>query len=166
MSILDEVSDLKAIVSYFRKQGHQHIVLIGESQGGLVSALTAADLKGKVSQLVLVYPALCIADNWRQRYPRLEDIQDVTELWGVKMGRRFFEEIHDMRPLDLIGQYRGSVMIVQGDADRVVSMDDSRRAQQLYRSGTRLHIIPGAGHGFKPDELKQEMKFLEQFLQK
>ena len=109
--------------------------------------------------------ALCIADNWRQRYPRLEDIQDVTELWGVKMGRRFFEEIHDMRPLDLIGQYRGSVMIVQGDADRVVSMDDSRRAQQLYRAGTRLHIIPGAGHGFKPDELKQEMKFLEQFLQ-
>ena len=166
MSILDEVSDLKEIVSFFRKQGHQHIVLIGESQGGLVSALTAADLKEKVSQLVLVYPALCIADNWRQRYPRLEDIQDVTELWGVKMGRRFFEEIHDMRPLDLIGQYRGSVMIVQGDADRVVSMDDSRRAQQLYRAGTRLHIIPGAGHGFKPDELKQEMKFLEQFLQK
>ena len=165
MSILDEVSDLKAIVNYFRKQGHQHIVLIGESQGGLVSALTAADLKEKVSQLVLVYPALCIADNWRQRYPRLEDIQDVTELWGVKMGRRFFEEIHDMRPLDLIGQYRGPVIIVQGDADRVVSMDDSHRAQLLYSTGTLLHIIPGAGHGFKPDELKQEMKYLEQFLQ-
>ena len=89
MSILDEVSDLKAIVAHFRKQGHRHIVLIGESQGGLVSALTAADMKGKVSQLVLVFPALCIPDNWRQRYPRLEDIQDVTELWGVKrpLGR-------------------------------------------------------------------------------
>ena len=166
MSILDEVSDLKAIVAHFRKQGHRHIVLIGESQGGLVSALTAADLKKKVSQLVLVFPALCIPDNWRQRYPRLEDIQDVTELWGVKMGRRFFEEIHDMRSLDLIGKYRGPVLIVQGDADRVVSMDDSRRAQQLYRPGTRLHVIPGAGHGFKPQEFQEEMEQLQQFLKK
>lgn len=166
MSILDEVSDLKAIVAHFRKQGHRHIVLIGESQGGLVSALTAADLKKKVSQLVLVFPALCIPDNWRQRYPRLEDIQDVTELWGVKMGRRFFEEIHDMHSLDLIGKYRGPVLIVQGDADRVVSMDDSRRAQQLYRPGTRLHVIPGAGHGFKPHEFQEEMEQLQQFLKK
>ena len=166
MSILDEVSDLKAIVAHFRKQGHRHIVLIGESQGGLVSALTAAELKDKVSQLVLVFPALCIPDNWRERYPRLQDIQDVTELWGVKMGRRFFEEIHDMRPLDLIGQYQGPVLIVQGDADRVVSMDDSRRAQQLYRPGTHLHVIPGAGHGFKPHEFQQEMEQLLQLMKK
>ena len=166
MSILDEVSDLKAIVTHFRKQGHRHIVLIGESQGGLVSALTAAELKDKVSQLVLIYPALCIPDNWRERYPRLQDIQDVTELWGVKMGRRFFEEIHDMRPLDLIGQYRGPVLIVQGDADRVVSMDDSRRAQQLYRPDTRLYVIPGAGHGFKPHEFQQEMEQLLKFMKK
>ena len=164
MSILDEVNDVKTIVRLFRQQGHRHIVLIGESQGGLVSALAAAELKDMVSGLVLVYPALCIPDNWRQRYPRVEDIQDTTELWGVKMGRRFFEEIHDMRPLDLIGQYRGPVLIVQGDADRVVSMDDSRRARQLYRPGTRLHIIPGAGHGFNPHELRQEMEQLELFL--
>lgn len=164
MSILDEVSDLRAIVKYFRSKGHRHIVLIGESQGGLVSALTAAELKKKVSQLMLVYPALCIPDNWREHYPQRENIKDVTELWGVKMGRRFFEEIHDMHPLDMIGKYRGPVLIVQGDADRVVSMDDSRRAQQLYRSGTQLHIIPGAGHGFKPQEFKQEMEQLESFL--
>ena len=164
MSILNEVSALKALVKYFRSQGSKHVVLIGESQGGLVSALTAAELKKEVSQLVLVYPALCIPDNWRQRYPRKEDIQDVTELWGVKMGRRFFEEIHDMRPFDIIGAYRGPVLIVQGDADQVVSMDDSKKAQQLYASGTRLHVIPGAGHGFKPDEFRQEMLQLEQFL--
>ena len=163
MSILDEVSDLKAVVGHFRSEGRP-VVLIGESQGGLVSALTAADLKDEVARLVLVFPALCIPDNWRQRYPRKEDIKDVTELWGVKMGRRFFEEIHDMKPLDVIGQYRGPVLIVQGDQDRVVSLDDSRRAQQLYVPGTRLHVIAGAGHGFKPQEFREEMEQLEQFL--
>ena len=166
MSILDEVSDLKAVVKHFRGKGFKHVVLIGESQGGLVSALTAASLKDKVSQLVLVYPALCIPDNWRERYPRREDIKDVTELWGVKMGRRFFEEIHDMKPLDIIGRYRGPVLIVQGDKDQIVSMDDSKQAQQLYTAGTRLHVIAGAGHGFKPHELQEEMLQLESFLEK
>ena len=164
MSILDEVSDVKAVVGYFRSQGFKHIVLIGESQGGLVSSLAAAQLRQQVSQLVLVYPALCIPDNWRQRYPRLDDIPEVTELWGVKMGRRFFEEVHDMQPLAVIGQYRGPVLIVQGDKDQIVSMDDSRRACQLYAPGARLHVIPGAAHGFRPDELQQEMEQLELFL--
>jgi hypothetical protein len=167
MSILDMVSDLKAVVGYFRKQKDidpDRIVLIGESQGGLVSALTAADLKQQIGQLVLVYPALCIPDNWRERYPRREDIKDVTEFWGVKMGRRYFEEIYDMHPLDLIGQYRGPVLIVQGDQDRIVSMDDSQRAVRLYAQGARLHVIPGAGHGFKPDEFRQEMEQIEKFL--
>lgn len=80
------------------------------------------------------------------------------------MGRRFFEEIHDMRPLDIIGQYRGPVLIIQGDADRVVSMEDSQRALKLYADGARLHVIPGAGHGFKPQEFQQEVEQLETFL--
>ena len=163
MSILDEQSDLRAIVNYFRSQGHQHIVLIGESQGGLISALTAAQMKDVVSQLVLVFPALCIPENWRARYPNLTDIPEVTELWGVKMGRRFFEEIHDMNTFDIIGKYRGPVLIVQGDKDQVVLIDDSKRAQKLYRDA-RLHIIPGAGHGFKPKEFQEEAEQLEKFL--
>lgn len=163
MSILDEQSDLRAIVNYFRSLGHKQIVLIGESQGGLVSALTAAQMKDDVSQLVLVFPALCIPQNWLARYPNLTDIPEVTELWGVRMGRRFFEEIHDMKPFSLIGKYRGPVLIVQGDQDNIVSMEDSKHAQQLYKDA-RLHVIPGAGHGFKPSEFQEEVEQLEKFL--
>ncbi|MBQ3635707.1 MAG: alpha/beta fold hydrolase [Bacteroidales bacterium] len=166
MSILDEQSDLRAIVNYFRAQPDvdpDRIVLIGESQGGLVSALTAAQMPDAVSRLVLVFPALCIPDNWRARYPRLSDIPEVTTLWNVKMGRRFFEEIHDMKPFDIIAKFKKPVLIVQGDKDNIVHLDDSRRAQRLYKDA-RLHIIPGAGHGFKPSEFQQETSQLELFL--
>lgn len=167
MSILDEQRDLEAIVRYFRSRQDvdtANIVLIGESQGGLVSALAASHLAEDVSQLVLVYPALCIPDNWNSRYPRLEDIPDTTRLWGVPMGRRFFEEVHTLHPFDVIGRFQKPVLIVQGDQDRIVSMDDSRRAVDLYNDA-RLHIIKGAGHGFKGEALAEALAVIKDFLQ-
>jgi hypothetical protein len=79
------------------------------------------------------------------------------------MGRRFFEEIRTLRPFEVIGRYQKPVLIVQGDADKIVSMEDSRRAIKLYHDA-RLHIIKGAGHGFKPDELQESFSVIKDFL--
>ncbi|MCR4994025.1 MAG: alpha/beta fold hydrolase [Bacteroidales bacterium] len=166
MSILDEQSDLEAIVRHFRNQPDidpQRIVLIGESQGGLVSALTAGAMPKEISRLVLIYPALCIPDNWNERYPNITDIPDTTQMWGVSMGRRFFLEVREMDVFKQIRKFRRPVLIVQGDADRVVSMDDSRRAVKGYKTA-RLHIIPGAGHGFKPQEFAESIEQVKAFL--
>lgn len=166
MSIRDEWSDLRAIVNYFRRQPDvdpNRIVLIGESQGGLVSALTAAQMNKEVSELILIYPALCIPDNWNSRYPRVEDIPDTTRLWNVPMGRRFFEELRDMDAFSTMKKFRNPVLIIQGDGDHIVSMEDSQRAVRTYKDA-RLHIIPGAGHGFKPEERKEAMEQIKNFL--
>lgn len=166
MSILDEQSDLRAIVNYFRRQPYvdpNRIMLIGESQGGLVSALTAAQMNKEVSELVLIYPALCIPDNWNSRYPNLEDIPDTTRLWNVPMGRRFFEELRGMDAFRTMKKYKKPVLIIQGDADQVVSMEDSRRAARTYKQA-RLHVIPGAGHGFKSNERQDAIEQIKTFI--
>ncbi len=166
MSVLDEVSDVKAIVNFFKQQpgtDASGIVLIGESQGGLVSALAASEMPDDVSRLVLVFPALCIPENWTARYPQLSDIPDTTRVWNVPLGRRFFEEVRDINPFKTIGKFRNPVVIIQGDADMVVSMDDSRRAVELYKDA-QLHVIKGAGHGFKPEEFKESMTYIKAFL--
>lgn len=166
MSALDERADLMATVRYFRSRPDvdtSRIVLIGESQGGFVSALTAAQMKDTISRLVLVFPALCIPANWNRTYPTEADIPEVTRLWEVPMGRRFFLELRDMDVFSIIPAYRGPVQIVQGDADRVVSIEDSRRAASLY-NGARLHIIAGAGHGFRPKEQEESLGVITAFL--
>ena len=168
MSILDEQSDLETIVRYFKHQPDvdaSRIVLIGESQGGLVSALTAASMPKDISHTILIFPALCIPDNWNARYPNLSDIPDTTRLWNVPMGRRFFTEIRDMDVFEHIGKYKRPVLIVQGDKDPVVSMEDSERAVKIYKDA-RLHVIPGAGHGFKPHEFAESIDQIIQFLSK
>ena len=166
MSVTDEKEVLKKIVKYFRSQKNidrSHIVLIGESQGGLVSALAAAELKKQVSRLVLIYPALCIPDDWNARYPTEADIPEVTDLWGVKLGKKYMT---DIRPLDVygtIGKYKGPVLIVHGTDDKVVPVGYSYRAQDTYKNAT-LKIIDKAGHGFNPDERKLSNEYVHAFL--
>ncbi len=166
MSILDEQQALETLVDYFKKRpdvDRKRIVLLGESQGGLVSALTAAAKRKDVAGLVLVFPALCIPDNWRDRYPDVSSIPDTTHFWGVDMGRRFFSEIHGMDVFSRIGKFRRPVVIIQGDKDFIVSMDDSRRATGIYKDAA-LHVIPGAGHGFAPHQFESSLQFIREFL--
>ena len=166
MSIQDEVSDLKAIIRYFRQQPDvdaSQIVLIGESQGGLVTALTSACMPKDVRAVILIYPALCIPENWNARYPSEADIPDTTRVWDVPVGRRFFLEARKIDVFKSIKSYKRPVLIVQGDKDQIVSMGDSRRAIQTYKDA-RLHVIPGAAHGFKPEEQAQSLQQIRHFL--
>lgn len=166
MSISDEKNALKEIVQYFKGQKNvdkNRIVLIGESQGGLVSALAASELKKQVSNLVLIYPALCIPDNWNDRYPRVEDIPEVSEIWGVKLGKKFMMDIRPMKPFETIGNYTGRVLIVHGTDDKVVPLSYSERAKETYTNAT-LKIIQKAGHGFNPAERKLSNLYVKEFL--
>ena len=167
MSAMDEVDDLLAVVKYFQSQPDvdvKHIVLIGESQGGLVSALAAARIPKEISNVILIYPALCIPDNWNERYPTVNAIPDTTRLWNVPMGRRYFEEIRGLNPYKEIVKYKKPVLIVHGDMDRVVPLSYSQRAAKVYKKA-RLEVIEGAGHGFKPAERAKAFEYIRVALQ-
>lgn len=166
MSIVDECNDLKAIVRYFRNQKDvdpSRIVLLGESQGGFVSSLVASDIPSEVDKLILIFPALCIPDNWNQRYADVKDIPDTTRLWDVPMGRRFFMELRDIDAFANMEKYDNPVIIIQGDKDPVVSMEDSQRALNLYNDA-RLHVIVDAGHGFNPEQFEESLEQIRGFL--
>lgn len=166
MSVMDEVSDVKAVIRYFKEVPYidsTQIVLLGESQGGLVSALAAADVPNDVTKLVLVYPAFCIPDNWITRYKKISDIPDTTYVWGVPLGRRFFEEVRKIDAYGVMERYKGEVLIVHGDKDSIVPLDYSKRALEKYPNA-QMKVINGAGHGFKNEHLDEFLSYLTSFL--
>ncbi len=166
MSVIDEKNDVKAIVRHFLSRpdiDSSRVVLIGESQGGLVSALAASELKDTVSNLVLIYPALCIPDNWNERYRTVAEIPDTTRFWDVSLGKRFFMELRDLDVYGTISGYEGPVSIIHGSEDPVVPPSYSEEAVKRYKNA-HLEIIAGAGHGFNPEERVISNKIVKEFL--
>lgn len=176
MTVFTEREDLKAVIAYAQScpfTGKDSLVLMGCSQGGFVSALTAAELKGMVSKLILFYPALCIPDDARSGKMILAKfdpaaIPDVIKCGPMKLGKCYPESVMNMDPFAEIGAYPGPVLIAHGDADRIVNVSYAEKAQEAYakrqEGECRLQIIEGAGHGFKAKEDRIALPAVQRFL--
>lgn len=153
MSVFKEKADLLSIIHALWEREDVipgKVTLIGESQGGMVSALAAAELGEKVERLFLVYPALCIKDDWLKMYPQVEDMPEELDFWGVRLGRAYREGLDSLDVYETISQYQGPVVIYHGDKDPVVNISYSERAAEAYLSA-KLVVYEGEGHGFSPE---------------
>ncbi|MDE7045653.1 MAG: S9 family peptidase, partial [Acetatifactor sp.] len=103
----------------------------------------AHEIKG----MILLFPALCVADNWNERFPSVDAIPQQYDVWGVPLGKSFFETLHGFDIFENIGKYSGNVLIMHGDKDDIVPVEYSERAREIYQN-SRLEIFHGEGHGF------------------
>lgn len=166
MSLLTEQSDLEAVLSMIQELPYvdgNSIVLLGESQGGAVSAVTSAAHKDEVDGLILLYPAFVMADNTRKEFSSLEDIPETYTLMGMIIGRRYAEDLLDYDFYQVIGQYDKDVLLLHGDSDRIVPVSYSERAVQVYPSA-QLEIFSGTGHGFYGNDVEKAADYILEYM--
>lgn len=150
MTLFTEKEDLAAAIDELKTWDcveRENIYLFGASQGGMVSALVAEDKPSDIAGLILLYPALCIADNWNKRFKNLEDIPDKEELWGMTLGHKFFKSIHNFNVKEQIGHFKKNVLIIHGAEDCIVPLDYSIWASECYKNA-RIEVFQKEGHGF------------------
>ncbi|MBQ8821377.1 MAG: alpha/beta hydrolase [Lachnospiraceae bacterium] len=167
MTLFTEIEDLQAVITYVKgleQLDKDNIFTFGGSQGGLVTALTVDDMSEEIKGMILLYPAFCIADDWSKRFPNISDIPEEVELWGMKMGRDFFESIHGFDVFAHVGKYANSVLVMHGDQDPIVAMGYSERIAETYPK-VRLEVFPGEGHGFTEEGTNRMTELLYEFLQ-
>ncbi|MBE5882838.1 MAG: alpha/beta hydrolase [Lachnospiraceae bacterium] len=166
MTLFTEMEDLKAVIEQVKaleKVDEDKVFLFGGSQGGLVTALTADSMSEEIRGMILLYPAFCIADNWNERFPNKEDIPEEEELWGMKLGRVFFESIHGYDVFEHVGQYCRNILVMHGDQDPIVSLGYSERIKATYEN-VRLEVFEGEGHGFTPEGNETMTRMLLEFV--
>lgn len=170
MSIFTESQNLKDVLEMVRGWNFvdkKNIFLLGESQGGCVSAITAPAVKKKINSILLTYPALCIPDDGFALYPTLDDVPETVNFMGMNIGKPYYELFY--KGYDIykeLAKYQGDVLIVHGTEDSLVKPEYSAKASNLYNN-CELHLIYGADHGFmQPGHVALYHSYVIDFLQR
>ena len=173
MSVLTEVKDLEAVIDYVQNLPYtsDELLLMGCSQGGFVSALTAASHPELVQKLVLFYPALCIPDDARagkMMFAKFDpkNIPGIINCGPMKLGRRYVTDVIGIDPYEAIRSYRGEILLLHGTKDKIVNIDYAKRANEIYAANganIRFEIIEGGGHMFSQKYDVIAIEILKQF---
>jgi len=148
-SILTEADDLTATVDTIRGLDvvdARSVFLLGQSQGGSVSAIVAARRPEDVAGLILPYLAFVIHDAMLERFGSAGKVPE-TFSWWHELGRIYATGAIGYDLFEHIGDYEGPVLTFHGTADTHVPIEHARRETQTYRDAA-LVVMRGAGHGF------------------
>lgn len=151
MSVFTEADDVKAVLQTVKSWDFidtSRIALLGCSQGGLVAAIASSQMPEDFKSVVLVYPALMIAEHAVSVHPK-EAVTSETgvEVMGMPLSHVYYDKLVGYKVFDEMKKYKGDVMIVYGDKDPIAAGDYMERAKQVYQH-CEVIVVPGGAHGF------------------
>lgn len=157
MTITSEVGDAIAAIHYVEQLPQtERILLVGHSQGGVASILTAGQIGNEtIDHLVLLAPAVVLRDGARNgnilggTFNPYQLPETLPIVWGV-LGRNYIEDAKQLPIHEEFVKYKGKTTIIHGTADEVVPTSYSEELKRLSRNA-ELVILNGYGHSFEPD---------------
>jgi len=167
MSVLTEYQNLSDVMDQIKALDYvdgDNLFLFGLSQGGFVSAYTAAQRPDDVKGLVLFYPAFVLQEEYFEKYDSVDAIPDEDfESMGVPLGAIYAKDARSFDIYDEIGKYKGDVLICHGDKDTLVDASYSERAADVY-DNAELKIIQYGEHGFQGKLAREATGYTVDFL--
>lgn len=167
MSVLTEAEDLNAVIDQVKELDYvdaSQLFLMGQSQGGFVSAYVAAQRPEDVAALVLYYPAFALQDGARERDPDPDNIPETEVVMNNTIGAIYTIDALSFDIYDVIGDYHDDVQILHGDLDDVVPISYSERAVDIY-DAAELTVMKGSSHGFAGKVQREAAALTLDFLQ-
>lgn len=166
MTVLTEAADLNAVIDHFKDDPRfSCIMLWGGSQGGFVSAYVSAQRPSDVATVVLEFPAIVLQDDAKARANEDGTFPETSNVMGNTISHKYNEAAVSFDLYAHIKAYKGPVLILHGDADRIVPLRYSQKAAEVYENAS-LIVYPGQGHGFigqsRDDAKAAEASFLKE----
>ena len=137
MSPFTEKDDLLAVLDMIRAQpfvDSNHVFLMGQSQGGVVSTMVAEERNDQIAGLILVYPAYVLFDDARQLFSSTDQVPEVYNHRGNNVGRVYFEKSLSYDPYADMPKVTKPVLIVHGTADSIAPESYSERAVSTFKN--------------------------------
>jgi dipeptidyl aminopeptidase/acylaminoacyl peptidase len=166
------INDVLQALQFLKESGYSKIGLMGSSFGGFASLMAAARLpelqflalKSPVSD----YLGLLIARDQNIDIHRWEKTgsTEVTSSDGqsLKLNYSFFRDAESIKSEDAIKLIKIPTLIVHGDKDKTVPLQQSIQCTNLIED-CRLEIIEGADHTYtQPKHFEKMLSLIADFI--
>ena len=170
MSVLTEASDLEAVLAASGSWDFadpDRVVLMGGSQGGLVTAIVGSAHQDEIAGMILMYPALSAkADSGAGQYKSEDEIPEDVSLFGgwIHVGKNYITDLWKVDFNELLSSYRGHMLLLHGDKDSTVPISWSEDAKEIIPD-CEFHVIQNGGHEFFGQPFEDAMSYILPYLE-
>ena len=156
------ISNTMTVIDHARGWGYTDLYLSGHSQGGLVAALVAGMEADRIKGLVLRAPAFMIPQAARDggllgfSFDPEQIPESMTVIKGLELDGNYIRVAQTIHVEDAVDRYKGPVLILHGDEDDTVPLEDSRRMAERYQN-CELAVMSGETHHFDqhPEQMQE-----------
>ncbi len=154
----EAIDDVLQAINYLKNISYSKIGLVGSSFGGLAATMTAS----KTNDIYFL-TLKCPVSSYYE-FKEFTDKELINE-WqkngyairqGKKLNYSFYEDIKNNVAYDVANKITVPTLIVHGDKDGEVSIEQSIKLAKLIPN-CKLEIIKGAGHRFQEENTKEKM---------
>lgn len=161
MTVMNEVEDAQKVVAYAKAQPYTaNVSLLGHSQGGVVTSMTAGILgTAQIKCAVLMAPAAVLREDalrgstFGKQYDAANPPEFVELFPGRKLGRDYIVQAQSLPIYETATQFIGPVCVIHGKGDTLVPYTFGECYHREYKS-SELHLLDGEDHGFSKDTAK------------
>lgn len=157
MTVPNEIEDAKKVYEYVATLPYvdaSRIALVGHSQGGVVSAMTAGELGSpRVAAVALLAPAAVLRDDairgntMGAKYNSLDLPDSVPLFGGHNLGASYIRTAFTLPIYETAARYTGPATIIHGTGDRVVPYTYGERFHEQWKN-SEWHLLEYFDHGF------------------
>ena len=149
-----QIAEFQKSMDLITEKGAEWIGLAGHSMGAVIAILTAAEMNRVKAVCALAgrLSGLNAAHFFNKR--QLKELQDTGKVFFTSRGRplqlstTFFADAEEYNLSETIKNLQAPLMVVHGDRDEIVSVEDAYLAREWNPINTTLAIIPDADHMF------------------
>lgn len=161
MSVMTEASDLEAVLDAAAGWDFvdpDRIVLLGGSQGAVVTSVAGVRNADRIAGMMLMYPPFTIPDDMHAMFSSKESVPEEFDLFGgwIRVGRNYATDVWDLDCYSNLAGYAGDVLLLHGDCDTTVDISVSQRAVEVIPN-CEFHTIAGGGHEFFGPQFEDAM---------
>jgi pimeloyl-ACP methyl ester carboxylesterase len=171
LTILEAVDDIIQAKNTIAEQGYKRLGLFGSSFGGMAS-LIAASQSDDYEILVLKSPVSDYIELLKNRYKSERILlwkeqgfimETHPEGYLVKLNYTFYQAMKNADVYSAIDKIKCKTLIIHGDKDETVPLDQSKKTAHLIRN-CRLEIIKGGDHTYSnPQDFEKMISLATSF---